>query len=723
MKHIQLFLFIFLFQHVSRSQIGPLLVGATPLGGTNNSGTIIAYIGGDTSISRICSFPVNTYYSGPWSANLTQAPNGRLYGLIGTGGPGHTGCLFEYDLIRNAFYYRILFDSATGDYPQGVLLLASDSLMYGTTTADGSSGGGNLFSYVPGSYSIRILASLPYYSHQIGPLMQADNGNIYGMTSADGTNAGGTLFEYDTLSHTYSDLYDFPAAANSAGGLIQVGHDTLYGVTQGSATDGGMLFCYAIASHHLTTLVNFPIGTYSRCTLVHGLDGLLYGTAASGNIIFTYNTITGRCLCTCCYVPVFDFNRLNLYGPSAGLIQASDSMLYGVLSSSIYSYDLVYSILSNLVPLTQTTGEGIAYGSLTEYKSAPIVFRQPASQVTCAGHNVAFSIKAGGYAMIAQWQRSTNGGASYVDMPGERSGTYSLTAYPPDSGSFYRVILNNPYGSDTSNAVSLKVYSPPPPDTTNVAGCLGSHYILDGQNFAYPGTYTHIRSGVAPGGCDRTMILHLTAYTRPPDTVLGISCPDNEYWIGNHMYNAPGTYIDTLTSAETGRECDSVIVLILQPFSGNYTQTVISSGHTLTALQDSALYTWVDCLSQYDPPYVYSYSQSFTPYYSGAYQCEVTYEGCSYMTDCTYISVGIFETGKDDFSLFPNPAIGSFTIINNHIGNLYVNIGNVLGEKLKSYKLTGTKHTFDISDLSAGIYVVQISDGKQTLKVMKLVKE
>jgi hypothetical protein len=37
--------------------------------------------------------------------------------------------------------------------------------------------------------------------------------------------------------------------------------------------------------------------------------------------------------------------------------------------------------------------------------------------------------------------------------------------------------------------------------------------------------------------------------------------------------------------------------------------------------------------------------------------------------------------------------------------------------------MVGSQQSFDISDLAAGIYEVQISDRNQTLKVMKVVKE
>jgi hypothetical protein len=91
----------------------------------------------------------------------------------------------------------------------------------------------------------------------------------------------------------------------------------------------------------------------------------------------------------------------------------------------------------------------------------------------------------------------------------------------------------------------------------------------------------------------------------------------------------------------------------------------------------------------------------------------------------TYLSVvdGIADVSNYQFNLSPNPTNGSFTITNNYNGTLSVNIINLLGERLKTFTMVGSQQSFDISDLAAGIYEVQICDGNQTLKVMKVVKE
>lgn len=84
---------------------------------------------------------------------------------------------------------------------------------------------------------------------------------------------------------------------------------------------------------------------------------------------------------------------------------------------------------------------------------------------------------------------------------------------------------------------------------------------------------------------------------------------------------------------------------------------------------------------------------------------------------------GIPEVNPYHFRLYPNPANGLFSIENNYNSTLAVQIINLLGERLKTYTMTGSTQTFDIGDLGAGMYEVRISDGEQVQKVMKVVKD
>jgi hypothetical protein len=85
--------------------------------------------------------------------------------------------------------------------------------------------------------------------------------------------------------------------------------------------------------------------------------------------------------------------------------------------------------------------------------------------------------------------------------------------------------------------------------------------------------------------------------------------------------------------------------------------------------------------------------------------------------------VGIDEVSGYHFNLSPNPTSGSFIITNDYPCKLSLQVSNILGEKVAAFSMNEKKQSFDISDLTSGIYELQISDDKQVLRVLKLVKE
>jgi hypothetical protein len=92
----------------------------------------------------------------------------------------------------------------------------------------------------------------------------------------------------------------------------------------------------------------------------------------------------------------------------------------------------------------------------------PAVTTNPADKTVTPGTSVSFTAAASGApAPAVQWQRSTNGGASFTDIAGATSPTYTLTAARADDGNQYRAVFTNTRGSATSTAASLAVGTAP----------------------------------------------------------------------------------------------------------------------------------------------------------------------------------------------------------------------------------------------------------------------
>ncbi|MGZ6894649.1 MAG: Calx-beta domain-containing protein [Acidimicrobiia bacterium] len=102
--------------------------------------------------------------------------------------------------------------------------------------------------------------------------------------------------------------------------------------------------------------------------------------------------------------------------------------------------------------------------------AAPSVSSDPASVTVADGATYSFSASAGGYPAPAQrWQKSTDGGATFADIPGATGATYGGTATLADSGTQFRSVFTNASGSATSAAAVLTVAVPPAAPTIGVA--------------------------------------------------------------------------------------------------------------------------------------------------------------------------------------------------------------------------------------------------------------
>ncbi len=94
--------------------------------------------------------------------------------------------------------------------------------------------------------------------------------------------------------------------------------------------------------------------------------------------------------------------------------------------------------------------------------SAPAVSADPVSTTVADGAVYSFAASATGYpAPTQQWQISTDGGATFANVPGATGAAYGGTATLADSGKQFRAVFTNASGSATSAAAVLTVAVPP----------------------------------------------------------------------------------------------------------------------------------------------------------------------------------------------------------------------------------------------------------------------
>lgn len=312
------------------------IYGTTLLGGANNVGVIFSVTNAGGSFSKHHDFAAATGAQPVFG--LTLASNGLMYGTTQAGGANSGGVIYSFNTTGNA--YTVLFNmvQATGRFPNGELTQAPNGLLYGTTTSGGALNAGVLYSWniTTSAYTKLHDMTSATGTGSLGRMLPASNGLLYGMTTTGGTSNQGVIYSFNTGTNTFSLL----ASLNSFGyasafaGFIEDPNGELLGMSSsGGSGAAGALFRYSIASNTATTLVsfNFSTGAQPQGPLVRHPNGLFFGVTTIGGVnnqgvLFSFDPATAT------YTRIQDFGGTNGSFPSGGLA-LKDGKLFGLCTA------------------------------------------------------------------------------------------------------------------------------------------------------------------------------------------------------------------------------------------------------------------------------------------------------------------------------------------------------------------------------------------------------
>ncbi|MCB0550418.1 MAG: gliding motility-associated C-terminal domain-containing protein [Phaeodactylibacter sp.] len=162
-----------------------------------------------------------------------------------------------------------------------------------------------------------------------------------------------------------------------------------------------------------------------------------------------------------------------------------------------------------------------------------------------------------------QWQRSTDNGLTWTDVPGATAPTLALPG--PVADDQYRYLLaGSPENLDsafcrlTSSVNSIDFLQALTSNISDVI-CNGASYSIGGSSYSQTGVYEAYFT--AANGCDSIVTLELTVL----DTALAFFsasvCEGDTYEFQGNLLSAPGVYTEVLSAANG---CDSTIRLTLE---------------------------------------------------------------------------------------------------------------------------------------------------------------
>ena len=258
-------------------------------------------------------------------------------------------------------------------------------------------------------------------------------------------------------------------------------------------------------------------------------------------------------------------------------------------------------------------------------------------------------------------------------------------------------------------------------ETTEVQEACGEFTWIDGNTYTENTSATFMLT--SSNGCDSLVTLDLTIVSVIETTDVQEACGEFTWIDGNTYIENNNTASQTLQSVGG---CDSIVTLDLTiiPLPSN---VVFVSGETITADAFASAYQWYDCATGL--PIAGATSQSYTATETGSYQVLIDINGCVNESICETVEVSTSDLVENfvdfNFSVFPNPSNGVFTIAVEGINNTQIElfVMDVSGKVVYTQSISSSSSKLivpmNISNAEKGVYFVRINGGKSiTRKVI-----
>jgi len=288
-------------------------------------------------------------FSGPDGATplapLIMASDGLLYGTTSAGGDNASGTVFRIDALGN-FELLHSFSGGDGKSPDCRLFEASDGFLYGTTPSGGTHGAGTAFRMALDGSLTSLQSFTNTQGRPAGGVVQASDGLFYG-PALGGDILRGTVYRM-TASGAVTVLHEFSGVdgRNPLGPLVLASGGKMYGAAGGGATGGGAVYSIDTAgSFTLLHSLTASEGAFPSGPLFQGTDGWLYGVASGGGdedrgTIYRFSTAG-------VFERLFAFTDAGPNQPAGALAEAAPGELLGATAvvhhagfGVVYQFDL-----------------------------------------------------------------------------------------------------------------------------------------------------------------------------------------------------------------------------------------------------------------------------------------------------------------------------------------------------------------------------------------------
>lgn len=252
----------------------------------------------------------------------------------------------------------------------------------------------------------------------------------------------------------------------------------------------------------------------------------------------------------------------------------------------------------------------------------------------------------------------------------------------------------------------------------NITICNGDSIVVGTNTYSSTGTYVDVLTAI--NASDSTVITQLNVLAAIIKTQSASLCAGSSFTVGSNIYNMTGNYSDTLVSAFG---CDSIVntaLVIKSPVN----VSVLQNDVTLSASNtNAAAYQWVDCSANF-LPVPGETAPVFTASLNGSYAVIISDGDCADTSACFSIMTVDFAEHQptSQWKVYPNPGPGKIAVQTGQTGTIRLRLFDLTGRLVDKTVISEASAGYDFSAQPDGVYVLELAEGRNVLRV-KLIKQ
>jgi uncharacterized repeat protein (TIGR03803 family) len=269
------------------------LYGVTS-GGANNAGIIFGQNKNGSGFTVLHDFAPPTG-SDP-QGTLLQASDGMLYSVAQSGTFFSRGGLYRINLNGSGYALLFPFTGTAGPFPgggyqsNGGLIELPDGKLYGIAGTGGTNDLGVIFRVDPDGSNYEVLHHFagPGGANPTGRLLLGSDGLLYGVSYGGGAFGEGVVYRISPNGSAFTVLHHFaePDGITPFRGVIEAADGYLYGATFYGSQNQGVIFRMKRDGSTFAVLHRFVngVGAQPSCELLERSPGVFFGTTSSGGL-------------------------------------------------------------------------------------------------------------------------------------------------------------------------------------------------------------------------------------------------------------------------------------------------------------------------------------------------------------------------------------------------------------------------------------------------------